>query len=449
MSKQLDADEWFKNTQARTRRARLVSASADTVYSELRDFAKNELKKSRFIFGPPDEVLEMALLGRNEPLIDLALAEFGLQARIVAELWKRTNQGFYKNDHVRKGVRLGCLSNCLAPAVNFSGRIISMEDLKLLFMSDDTDEQEAVLTNDSIASNLLVALYEHKEPFAEVSDRDWMRMVIRSSRNGRLNPNEDSDSGPDLEHWHIHKALFSLLETAPVTEHWVVGLTNVFETLNPAHVASVESGRIRDVLKRWEGVEVKDFKGELQAGYFSGLSMADEFRCLIAALYGRTYEDKKVGTYGSPTANDVAERCAYYGNAKMTAEEVSKYLQAEPNVFLFAAILNCGLLLNRQLRLMIEEGAGGRDFRYRYLKMLHHLNAGRPNYNIKPTAEWLLDEDEFETPNAVVAEPAAASKVEELDAKVVALGKQVATIKSWVGWVLLIVAVSAIARAWK
>jgi hypothetical protein len=447
MSRVRDADALLETIETRTRRARLIAASPEYVYADLRDFAKKNSTKTGWL-GSTDEPLELALLARGEPLIDVALAAFGLEARIVAELWKRTNQGAYKNALFRKGIRLGCLSNCLAPAAKFNYSVLGDEELKVVFESEEIDEQEAVLTNDAIGGQLLPALYTRKGAFANVSDDSWCRMIAQSSRNARINRNEETYDGPDMRLWDIHKGLFALLESAPVTGHWVVALHYLFDSVDPRNVANPESARIRAMLKRWNGVVVMGFKeGEIQSGYSTSLSMADEFRCLIAALYGRSYEDKTFTVLGSPTSEGVAERCAYYGNAKMTADEVRKYIEREKDVFVFAAVMNFGLLHTPQLRQMVEEAGSGQDFRYRYLRLLKHANSGRPSYNLKPISEWMLDDPEPVRP--VVAEPATAETIAALDAKLAGMAKQLGILKTWIGWVLFIAVLSIIARYWK
>jgi hypothetical protein len=116
-----------------------------------------------------------------------------------------------------------------------------------------------------------------------------------------------------LDYGSIQKAIFRLLETAPVKPSWVSTLHHyLLEALNPDQVAEVESERVRDVLERWSQVEVTDYKGRREEGWYTSLSAVDEFRSLIGALYGK---DRDRLIHCKPTAQDVAERCAYYGHA--------------------------------------------------------------------------------------------------------------------------------------
>jgi hypothetical protein len=62
--------------------------------------------------------------------------------------------------------------------------------------------------------------------------------------------------------------------------------------------------------------------------------MKDEFRCLIAALYG-----KEAGYARNKTVvldTDVALRCAFYGSAELTSKEMHKGRERDGAAFVFA-----------------------------------------------------------------------------------------------------------------
>jgi hypothetical protein len=64
--------------------------------------------------------------------------------------------------------------------------------------------------------------------------------------------------------------------------------------------------------------------------------MKDEFRCLIAALYGKTYAKQQDGSLGYCNCADVALRCAFYGNAQLTSKEMHKGRERDADAFEFA-----------------------------------------------------------------------------------------------------------------
>ena len=111
--------------------------------------------------------------------------------------------------------------------------------------------------------------------------------------------------GPDLGFIGVQGAIFKLLEIAPVTPKSLDVLYSLLNGLDPEHVA--RPYKIDYVLDRWSAVIDADYRGD----------MKDEFRCLIAALYGKTAGYARNKTVVLDT--DVALRCAFYGSAELTS----------------------------------------------------------------------------------------------------------------------------------
>ena len=81
--------------------------------------------------------------------------------------------------------------------------------------------------------------------------------------------------------------------------------------------------------------------------------MKDQFRCLIAALYGKTagYANNKTVVLDT----DVALRCAFYGNAQLTSKEMHEGRERDPAAFEFAVLFNDHVYLKPKLRKLLEE----------------------------------------------------------------------------------------------
>ncbi len=343
--------EWIENLERRTRHARLQIASPEYVYAELRAYGEEVLNDFYFQYG--DKKLENAMLARGEPLIDIALAGFAARAETLAELWNRATMNSYQTESISKALRIACLSNRAVNKHRFPTSAIGESETRRVFASIDDDEALALLSNERMDDNFLVALYEHKEPFASIPEDRWRLLITMTEQNNRLNLQLDTDSGPDFGYGSIQKAIFKLLETAPTTDRWVPVLHHcLLEVLNPEQVASPPPGRIGPVLERWLKVEIIDHKGNIKEGWYTSLSAVDEFRCLIGALYGK---DSNRVIHGNSTAPDVAERCSYYGNAKLTAREIEKYINREGDVFLYAAICNTSVLFDTKLRALSKK----------------------------------------------------------------------------------------------
>ncbi len=372
--------DWIKNLERRTRHARLQLASPEYVCAELRTYGEEVL--SDILFQCGDEKLENAMLARGEPLIDIALASFAARTATLAELWNRGTTNRYQNESVSKAIRIACLSNRAVDKHRFPASVIGENETRRGFASIDNYEADALFSNERIDDDFLVALYEHKEPFDSIPEDRWLYFIARTGENNRLNLLLDTDYGPDLRYGSIQGAIFRLLEIAPTTDRWVKVLhRHLLEALNPAHVVSPSSGRIGPVLDRWSKVEMIDYRGNIEEGQYTSLSAIDEFRCLVGALYG-------IGG-ANPTAPDVAVRCSYYGNANLTAKEIEKYADREGYVFSYAAICNTSVLHNTKLRHLIEEKGSGQLFKHRYLRICKLINAYWPNFDPRPTADWM------------------------------------------------------------
>ena len=161
----------------------------------------------------------------------------------------------------------------------------------------------------------------------------------------------------------IHRAIFRLLEIAPVSMGWVWVLYDLLDRLAPEQVATPE--KIDHVLTRWATLNDRMSNGEVIEGHHTSLSIKDEFRCLIAALYGRGYANGAFVLHGSPGAKDVAMRCAYYGKGNITAKEMKAAYKRDEKAFAFAVLFNDRIYDSPALRKPLrEEYWGGMFERY-------------------------------------------------------------------------------------
>jgi hypothetical protein len=310
---------WEDEQERLTQEARLGAASPEEVVRELKRVAQ---KSRGELFGR--ETIEALLVERNDRLINLGLACYGTSKEVFTALYKH---GLEKptdaaDERYRRGLRIGCLSNRTVAhwSVDFPRRLIGPEEIQRVLAADDKREAEALICNPSVSDRLLEELYERTGAFATLPEERWSTLIYLSRKNERLVTKEDSYDMPDTGHYSIHHAIFRLLEIAPVEKHWLHVLYALLDELDFEHVAHPET--IETALSRWAQLDDSSHKGEPIEGYFTSLSLKDEFRCLIAALYGRTWSNKKLAVQGSPSSRDVAMRCAYYGNAELSVREM-------------------------------------------------------------------------------------------------------------------------------
>ena len=191
----------------------------------------------------------------------------------------------------------------------------------------------------------------------------WLQLLHISASNARL---ATRHSEPDFGYYDIHKAIFGLLETAPIKHHWCDALYGFLTRLDFQHVHHPE--RIDHVLARWARLPTLDEKDSLREGNIVGLSRKDELRCLIATLYGGE---------GQRDAADIALRCAYYAKGYLTVKDMEAGYEKDGDVFTFAANLNTQTHWNRDLRRLMEE------------KYLNRTITGEDYFDGEITRGWL------------------------------------------------------------
>jgi hypothetical protein len=364
---------WEEEQERLTQEARLNAASPEEVYREL----KRTAPKSLIERLGRDKALEVGLVERNDPLINLGLASYGTNEEVFMALYKH---GLEKpadaaDERYKLGLRIGCLSNRSLSAAHwvrdFPRSLIGPEEIHRVLAAGEDAEAEALICNPSVSDKLLEELYKRTDAFATLPEERWLKLIYLSGKNERLVTNEDNYDGPDMGHRRFNDAIFQLLETAPVHNHWLHALYNLLDHLDFQHVAHPET--IEAVLSRWAKLDDKI------EGYFTTLSLKDEFRCLVAALYGSTWSNSKSTVQGSPSAKDVAMRCAYYGNAQLTAQQMKAGYRRDGFVYVFATMYNKNLFSNSKLRkLFEEEQLVGSDPSARYLRNFELVRKKRP-----------------------------------------------------------------------
>ena len=416
------------------------------VFKELRSYGAQA--KANHLDG--DEQLEKSLLERGDPLIDLGLACYGSDKGVVSELYKKAliAPNTPADARYRKGLRIACLSNQVLDGLycSFPREIIGEDETRRVLCEADWDEAEALICNPEIECALLQALYERTEPFSTISEHRWLILVHKSAKNTRLIDCRDEFESQyfDFGFTQVQEAILKLLEIAPVTLQWSCdALYPLLEGLDPQHVARPD--KIDHVLERWSAVAT-DYKG-----YFTSLEMKDEFRCLIAALYGQTFANDKTVVLGTATAPDVARRCAFYGNAQLTPKEMRKGRGRDGAVFEFAVLFNDHVYLKPKLRKLLEEYLTGNG-RAHYLRRCEQLHKRWPHFDPRPMADWLARKPAgLAIEGATETEQSSLSKLtawaSASDTKMADLAKDIQSAKKWMVWGFIILA--ALVLFWK
>jgi hypothetical protein len=378
-----------------TRLARLLISPAPVVYDELKAYSIDVRANP---YGAASEELEAKLAAREDPLIDLGLASYGASTELIGELYQKakTPPTDDADATYKQGLRLAVLANETIASKGFLHRFPenTIGEAEVSFVVKDADwiEAETLIQNPTLAPEVLIALYRGDKFFEGVDDKRRMQLVAMSARNERVHTCNDDEHGPDFASWDIHKAIFGMLETVPTSKPWLSNLDFLLSHLDPDQVKSPDS--LDDVLERWRLDENGRRDESDDSGKYTdtGLPDREEFRCLIAALYGRTYNKQGVVIHGSADDEDIARRCAYYGNANLDVKAIQQGFKKDDATFVFAAVLNDSILLNRKTRRELEECIGG-GYLHRYRRRCEQLHKRWPSFDPRPTVEWMVEEE--------------------------------------------------------
>lgn len=378
----------MKQHETLIRTARLLCSPPAEVHAELK--ANADLARRERHWHSNDE-LEAALLGRNDPLIDLGLARYGTDTKVVTQIFARTAGA---SDPVSVGIRMACLANESADTLwnRFPVEIIGEDELKRILASDEERDAGALLANPRISDKLLQDLFARQGLFADLPETRWLRLLVLAVDNKRIVTNEDDSEGPDMGHYGIQKSILTLLHEAPTTPHFMHVIYQLLSNLDPQQTHG--DGDLESILARWGVVETKNYKGEVEEGYYTGLPFTEEFKCLIAALYGKSYADNQTKIAGSADAPDPALRASYYGNGQLSEKGMKTAKEKDGAMFVFAALWNDSLFYNRKLRAHFEEEYITGTLAHLYRRRLLQLKGRWPNMDVEPVTDWIKEEAE-------------------------------------------------------
>ena len=429
--------KWDEKEPDKVKEARLLISPPNVVYEELKAYGAY-LPQSSWIHQNPD--LEQILLKRNDPLINLGLAQYCSSKDIVYDLYNRACIPCESESDAtyNKGLRVACFANQSINRWMGWSWLANEIDLNPLFKGR-YEEAYAFVQNPSIHPDSLVSLYEKTKPFADLDEITWLSFINASSKNPRLNIDESDGENPDLGHSWIHSSILNLLEIAPLSEQCIGLIYNLFNNLNPNQVC--RSNNIDSILDRWSVESIKNYKDDADDdGYFTSLSLKEEFRCLIASLFGRIYggtnkgvpntiqKDDSFHLLGTRDAEEIALRCIYYGNANMTIPEMEAAYEQDSDVFVYAALNNTQLFHDKSKRCFIEKNLND-NLVYKYKRHCEQIHSQYKSFDPSPIldgCEIMIDEFPQKTPEL--------RAVEKLTIQLDQLSSKLETVKSRLFW---------------
>lgn len=374
--------------------AEMAVASAEHVYARLHDYG--EFVRARYYSW--DEGLERMLASRGEPLINLGLARFGGCQEVASMLYDTARLGTGDATY-DKGIRIAILANPRSLDQSFGAFWIGSNsgELRRLAVDGEYEEMSALLKNES-AGKIVERVLSRKEPFHDLPPARLAILVRHCGGNPRFNRDDSNSDGPDMLAMRLRDALLDCIQYAPVDYDWLIALYALLEKIDPTNCPTAGEKLTLDVLQKWKGAYIPAYVGsEKEArGYYTEMTLVEEFRCYFAAKCGRTNVDDHGFTLrpvGGMDHDDVALRASYYRFARLTSDEIKKGYQKDGDAFVFTAMMNNSVFLKPESRKSFEEALSGGWMR-EYTARCNELKTQYPFFDPTPQTTYMAVEDE-------------------------------------------------------
>jgi hypothetical protein len=319
-----------------------------------------------------NEDVERALRGRADPLIDISLARYGRNMKVVSELFHSASS--------TNAIRLACLTNkCLVrgigqqfPETLLNGKAKAVpewaaeesdeepclsDETKVMaeWISDASDEELcALFENPNLSDSFLRDVLERGEGWEAITDDKLCDIVCVLQSNPRMRmAREDDymDGFADYSYSSVFNAAWQLAETAPTTKYWARDLGGLYEHLQP------DAFSIKDKLKlaeRWHidpsDAEANESQAEdHEMGYLSDMERVRKGLGRLALQTDYQLLSKLL------ESDDLAFRVAAYAAGTLDAEQLQAGYEKDGGIFFNEAIHNLRLWQRHDTRQSLQQ----------------------------------------------------------------------------------------------
>ena len=342
------------NTEVKViRRARLGLLEPEKVYEELiqhKEQLSSKLSNLDWVWSADDN-LEIQLLSRNEPLIDLGLAQAAVSKEVIETLWSKYDA---KDEKLALSIKVGVLTGLNVSAIPTENLIKILEG-EYVGNFDDKDEMAYALMKNKHARRIVIKdLLNKKAPFDKISDDRMMVLLDAIKSNECLNIDKSDSESPDLTFWAIRDGLFRIITEAPVSQHWLYCLNDLLGVINEKYFK--EEFDFSAFVEKWRALNT-DSTSTLD-GYYTSLSLNEEFLCLSACLISFRGFSKNIKV-SEKEMSDVVYRSLYYSKASLSTKQITEAIIKDGSAFIMSALYNDEILLRNDKRELIEEALSG------------------------------------------------------------------------------------------
>jgi hypothetical protein len=293
--------------------AELVASSSERVRGWLETTAADKAT----LFAN-DEGIEQALLGRNDPLINLSLARFSANPDILRALYTGAGK-------TSKPIRLALLMNEVARRIGSTGMpdVLVERDEAVGGLLSDLDEEEllALFSNPELENDFLINFFEQKGPWQALDERRQQIALRALYKNSRLTTRYSGPMDGYAEYLHdkVFSAAWELAGKLPTSIDWAASLCWLYEKLKPV-------GGVKEPLllaARWipDKTDAKRLESEdkqLARGDLGPFARTRRGLARLAVHQAHTKEQRQA----LAAHEDPAVRSAYYFEGGLSADEM-------------------------------------------------------------------------------------------------------------------------------
>jgi hypothetical protein len=329
-----------------------------------------------------DRTLEVNLLDRNERLINLAIAKYGVYPDTVRKIF---NKALEDNDEV---MTLACFSNTVLGRIKYSISSIPDSLVENLFQkyewfsSLNKRQITTLFENPTIEQDFLADFLSGNEYWNAIDDEKRLDVVYALANNESLL----KSSRTYYSYIHILQSFWKLAESVPITAEWAQALADLYDKL-PKKLLGFDNEKS---IKRW----MIDFPNDdkLDEKYWP-----NPYEQIRIALYGLSTTDNiKTKEFNKIYFNhsDIAQRISAYKKLRITVDEMDEAFEKDKLLSIGAFLENFYIWRNKDTRNALKEIVSNpevskNDFifeRYDYLQELYE----------KDYPEWFEEKDEEE-----------------------------------------------------
>jgi hypothetical protein len=420
--------------------AEALAMSPEVAYSFLKLRAgqsKDEGRNDHF-----DQHAEAALMGRADPLIDLALAQYCRHNSTAAALFDKAAP--------ESPVRLAILTNRAMQAEIFNrfpvSLFLSKEKAAAWISQASGSEMQALFENPTLDDSFLQDLLKRSKPWDTLNDDRLSTIVAILTRNERMRtPRDDDYMDGDAEYSYtaVFNAAWKLAESVQPGEGWAMALGWLYDRLETDAFSINEPLALVD---RWklDPTDAEAAKNESKENESGWLSNRQRVRKGLGRLALRKSSKLLPELLSS---EDVALRSAAYAAGQITVDQLSAGFARDDELFFNEAIHNPWLWRSAPARQALKDVAWSvvRKDKHSDLLAANIYNGIRKDKR-KNHPDWFKDEEgdememDYDEGPATRADLALlAQRLEQPTAKNVQLVEQLKqglqTLNSRAGWI--------------